>query len=52
MRADPKVVETCPGDCTLACPVCARRFWAWAANYSRRFERPKGKRAKAKEDGR
>lgn len=25
-----KQAETCPGSCSLRCPVCARRFWAWA----------------------
>jgi hypothetical protein len=30
-----KPTETCPGDCSLACPVCARRFWKWAENHTR-----------------
>lgn len=48
VMSEPKVVETCPGNCSLQCPVCTRRFWKWAENYSRRFDRPKGKRARAK----
>jgi len=36
-------------NCELRCPECVRRFWKWAENYSRRFERPKGKRRAAAE---
>ena len=28
----------------LTCPECIRRFWTWAENYSRRFERPRKER--------
>lgn len=30
-----KATETCPGDCSLRCPVCQRRFWKWAENHTR-----------------
>ena len=32
-------------NCEISCPECINRFWKWAENYSRRFDRPKGKRA-------
>ena len=42
-----RVPETCPGDCSLRCPVCARRFWQWAESHARGRGTSEGKSAKA-----